>query len=99
MVIVYVVIFIIVVIYLLYNSSNNSKPINEIEEYPTIHSECSNRSTCGGDLVCDSSCNKCRKPLGSTCAADVDCEKGLMCKNWVCSKNNKSDKSVKFKHE
>lgn len=53
--------------------------------HPTIHARCRENSTCGGDLVCDTNCRRCKKKEGGACAIDVDCESGLQCRNWICA--------------
>ena len=61
--------------------------------YPTIHSPCHDNSlcdgvfcvrNCGGDLICDPVCHRCKKKLGGVCSSTVDCETGLICSNWIC---------------
>lgn len=66
--------------------------------YPTMHARCKkdNLSSsypcdgalcvtqCGGDLVCDETCNRCKKMLGGSCSSNVDCETGLICHSWTC---------------
>lgn len=64
-----------------YYNNNSSEDIN----YPTIHSSCSNNNSCGGDLICDIKCNRCKKKIGGNCSGDVDCETGLICHNWICT--------------
>lgn len=54
---------------------------------PTVHARCNSSSSCGGDLVCDSHCHRCKKKLNGDCATDVDCESGLHCHNWKCVPN------------
>lgn len=70
---------------------------------PTIHSKCKDTSSCGGDLICDTICHRCKKRIGGNCSSDIDCESGLLCKNWICvsSNNNISNDialSPKSKH-
>jgi hypothetical protein len=55
---------------------------------PTIHSRCNQNSPCGGDLVCDLNCKRCKKKINGDCSADIDCESGLRCHNWKCSSNS-----------
>lgn len=55
-------------------------PIN----YPTIHAYCQSDSACGGDLICDINCKRCKKKFGGNCSSNVDCEFGLDCYNWKC---------------
>ena len=62
-----------------------SYDIPEFTNYPTIHTACKNTSSCGGDLVCDVICNKCKKGIGGDCAENIDCEYGLICNNWKCT--------------
>lgn len=78
--------------------------------YPTVHARCRSDTTCGGDLVCDLSCNRCRQQLNGDCSMDTDCQSGLRCHRWKCvleketvdeydeqlDKKNKSDKSVRW---
>lgn len=59
-------------------------PANEDIVYPTIHARCKMNSACGGDLVCDLNCHRCKKQAYGDCASDVDCESGLHCVNWQC---------------
>jgi hypothetical protein len=51
---------------------------------PTMHSRCQ-INTCGGDLVCDLNCNRCKKNLAGDCSTDIDCNSGLYCHNWQCA--------------
>ena len=66
----------------------SSKDVDESEEtnYPTVHARCRSDSTCGGDLICDMNCNRCRKKIGGNCSADMDCESGLRCREWKCTR-------------
>jgi hypothetical protein len=57
---------------------------DDFTKYPTIHSKCNQNSSCGGDLVCDVGCNRCKKQLSGDCSNNVDCESGLICQNWKC---------------
>lgn len=57
---------------------------------PTLHAKC-DEVGCGGNLVCDSTCDRCRQKLNSPCANDIDCIDGLRCIDWICS-NNSVDK-------
>lgn len=59
-------------------------PESENIIYPTIHARCQKNSVCGGDLVCDLNCHRCKKQAYGDCASDVDCESGLLCVNWQC---------------
>lgn len=84
---VYIILLIIVVLLLLvlFFMSQFNTNLKE-PEFPTIHSHCEKNSLCGGDLICDRSCNRCKKPIGGDCATDVDCQTGLHCSsNWTCS--------------
>ena len=54
------------------------------DSVPTMHAECQLNS-CGGDLVCDLGCNRCKKSLDGDCSTDTDCEFGLYCHKWKCS--------------
>jgi hypothetical protein len=77
----------IVAIFLLWWFSNFTPEVDDIESefHPTIHARCQSNSTCGGDLICDLNCHRCRKQSGGDCANDVDCEFGLQCHDWKCS--------------
>lgn len=55
--------------------------------YPTMHARCRSNSSCGGDLICDLNCRRCRKKLGGDCSSDIDCESGLHCYDWKCIPN------------
>ena len=112
-----VLIAVVVVIILCVNDNSsitsiddkNISPIAKYEEYPTLHSRCSN--SCGGDLICDITAKRCKKQVHGDCAMDVDCGDGLVCRNWKCSYENndanitfndntpekKKDKSVRWK--
>lgn len=77
----------IIVLFLLWWISGNTQNLesnSEFGSYPTIHARCKSSSMCGGDLVCDLNCHRCRKKLGGDCANDNDCESGLHCHNWRC---------------
>lgn len=82
---------------ILYNSAhfyNWKNALNqENEEYPTMYSRCDINNKCGGNLVCDA--GRCRQKLGGNCAANLDCESGLVCNNWICT--NPEVKTVRFK--
>lgn len=76
----------------LYNNSSHtvdSKDIShtftDLPYYPTIHSQCPNNHSCGGDLICDTTCHRCKMKLGGDCAINTDCENGLICHDWKCS--------------
>lgn len=71
----------------------SSKEGDESEEpsYPTVHARCRSDSTCGGDLICDLNCNRCRKKIGGNCSADMDCESGLRCREWKCTRTKEPD--------
>lgn len=56
----------------------------DITHYPTVHARCRSNTTCGGDLICDLNCNRCRKQVNGDCSADNDCQSGLICYNWKC---------------
>lgn len=67
----------------------------ETEFHPTIHARCQSSLTCGGDMICDLNCHRCRKQLGGDCANDVDCEFGLRCRNWKCGQDDpESSKTI-----
>jgi len=69
---------------------------------PTIHAQCHENNSCGGDLTCDTICHRCKKKIGGNCAGDVDCETGLRCINWKCSLSDKvkpEEKHVKWDSE
>lgn len=65
-------------------SSNLSSDSSDSPVYPTIHARCQSSSSCGGDLVCDLNCHRCKKKLGGDCSNDLDCESDLHCHNWKC---------------
>lgn len=77
------------------------------DDYPTMHARCKDGTKCGGDLICDNNCHRCKKRKGGACAGDVDCESGLICNNWICTssedvtiindKNSKSNSSIEIK--
>lgn len=81
--IILVVIAIVVLLVLFWYNRPQRNPIP-----PTMHSRCgiNSKGECGGDLTCDPTCHRCKKKLGSDCAVDVDCETGLYCINWICSR-------------
>ena len=81
-IIVVVVIILLYFIYYWYFSANNTTD-NII---PTLHAKC-NEVGCGGNLVCDSTCDRCRQTLNSPCANDIDCTHGLHCIDWICGDN------------
>lgn len=64
----------------------NDEIQNEIsvEDIPTIHARCRNDIPCGGDLICDLQCKRCKSQINGNCSGDVDCESGLQCHNWKC---------------
>ena len=49
---------------------------------PTIHSHCT--TTCGGHLICDPLCHRCRATLNTPCSSTIDCQSGLHCINYRC---------------
>lgn len=55
--------------------------------YPTMHARCHKDTPCGGDLICDDSCYRCKKGVDGDCAGDVDCQTGLHCHQWKCKPN------------
>lgn len=77
------IIFAIIVLFILWWFSGSE--VEESSHYPTVHARCRSDSACGGDLVCDLHCNRCRKKIGGDCSGDNDCESGLRCHNWKCS--------------
>lgn len=89
-----VILLILAILFILY-LHYSSPPITTVssDEYssddepniPTIHSSCNISDDCGGSLVCDNSCNKCKNNNGNKCASDVDCLSGHFCQNWVCT--------------
>lgn len=56
----------------------------EIEAEPIMHARCRENTPCGGDLICDLKCKRCKQPVHGDCAVDTDCETGLHCLNWKC---------------
>jgi len=114
-IIVIIIIIIIVILILLryisfwfLQSDNilNSEDISHDQEFPlpTIHNRCDIDKPCGGDLVCDLKCKRCRKSLNGDCSSDIDCDSGLRCFNWKCSpiqkinsSNNESSDLIKQK--
>jgi hypothetical protein len=57
---------------------------DESVHHPTIHAKCPFDALCGGDLVCDTKCLRCKKKIGGNCAVDNDCIFGLICHDWKC---------------
>ena len=83
----------IIVLCILWWYGNSITPTDHDDDiHPTIHAKC-NIDSCGGDLVCDLNCNRCKKSLNGDCSTDTDCESGLFCHEWKCSftvnENNK----------
>lgn len=68
--------------------------VHNITHHPTIHSMCNQNSLCGGDLVCDINCHRCKKKVGGSCSSDIDCESHLICHNWICTSTQESDSYV-----
>lgn len=66
------------------SSHNPPEPNSDDSHQPTIHATCKDGVPCGGDLVCDINCKRCKKQIGGNCAHDVDCETGLRCYHWKC---------------
>lgn len=61
---------------------------------PTMHSRCRTDVPCGGDLICDLNCRRCKKRVGGDCATDTDCESGLHCYDWKCTMDNLPEVSL-----
>jgi hypothetical protein len=61
------------------NSDNSSEDFQ-----PTMHARCREDVPCGGDLICDIKCKRCKQKINGDCAEDVDCETGLRCYHWKC---------------
>lgn len=78
--------------YHLFNSTKDTLSLNS-DIYPTIHARCKQDPKCdgttcvrdcGGDLICDEICHRCKKKLDGSCSSSVDCKTGLICHNWIC---------------
>jgi len=98
------IVFIMVVIIFIFDNFgyfNNIVDINLNYDEPVMYSHCNLNSQCGGDLVCDIKCQRCKQSLGGNCSTNNDCQQSLICSEWVCSypknylsdniKNNQSD--------
>jgi len=57
---------------------------NDSDFHPTIHSKCNRSSSCGGNLICDSSSHRCKQQLNGPCSSSIDCHSDLICHNWSC---------------
>lgn len=80
--IVMIIILIIAIIGIWWWQTNNKNQEKENGEIPTIHSRCDGK--CGGDLICDKTCSRCKKEIGGDCSSNVDCRTGLVCHQWKC---------------
>jgi hypothetical protein len=78
---------------------NKTEDETNSNNYPTMHARCRKDprcdgtvcvSDCGGDLICDTTCHRCKKKIGGNCSSTVDCETGLICDNWKCTPNSSS---------
>lgn len=73
-----------------YNGSLNVNPPDPLTSdiQPTMYARChvdlTGSNSCGGDLICDLNCRRCKKRIGGNCATDSDCISGLHCHEWKC---------------
>lgn len=83
-----ILIGLIVVVYIWWTSPIPLAPqTNDSQEdlpIPTMHSFCDPNRSCGGDLVCDSQCHRCKMKAGGDCAGDGDCDRNFRCHDWKC---------------
>ena len=93
-----IVIAIIVIVVLWWYHDGAQPQTTAIEEPPTMHARCRSNSACGGDLVCDVQCHRCKQKVGGNCAVDVDCESGLRCHDWKCIPFNVDSTGDATKH-
>lgn len=93
-----VIIFILIcIIFFFYKSKpkiENFEKEDDSEHVPTLHSKCDINQHCGGDLICNKNCKRCKKQLGGDCSMDIDCDEGLKCHDWKCV--SKIKKHVKW---
>lgn len=66
---------------------HEEQELEESEPIPTMHARCQNATSCGGDLICDVHCHRCKKQIGGDCSSDIDCESNLRCQDWRCVNN------------
>ena len=92
--IIIIIIFLIIII-----KYTNKNIINDHldENLPTLHSKCDKNEPCGGDLICNKNCKRCKQKLGGNCSMDIDCDEGLKCYDWKCV--SKLVKNVKWKDD
>jgi hypothetical protein len=62
----------------------NGQLTNDETFAPIMHARCKN-TPCGGDLICDDVCYRCKQKVGGKCATNIDCQSSLLCHNWICT--------------
>lgn len=93
-----IIVIIMICIFIKYTNRNHILPPPEDifdVDIPTLHSKCDNNTSCGGDLICNKNCKRCKKKLGGDCSMDIDCDDGLKCYEWKCV-SKKDKKNVKW---